>query len=334
MPPGLVPVKVICGAATSFCMTSDGGLVGWGLNDCGQIGCGYIGNGITEGLKKDTTRQRTPTCSPFFGNGTATIQETVHPITLMIRTLLHSHGKSLPRKKNRKKKTKEKKNSTSSSSDTSSSETPASDTSLLWSIVDVCCGDRHCGALTEDGSVVTWGCEARGRLGLGVRTHSSSSSSSGGSSSGYVLEPSVVNVNDGLCIVSLSCGRSHMLCVTDHKEVFSWGDNHSLQLGLGGGERSESGSSSSSSSSTSTSKSKSKSQGSSSANNQISRRRLKTPSLDAGRQQRQLVMKQQRTSRPDSSSSSTTTSFLTESDRIRYDSLHILSQQFYFTGLL
>ena len=39
----------------------------------------------------------------------------------------------------------------------------------------------------------------------------------------------------GLYVTTVSAGRSHMMCVTDHYEVFSWGDNACLQLGIGGG---------------------------------------------------------------------------------------------------
>ena len=85
--------------------------------------------------------------------------------------------------------------------------------------------NTQCGVLTDSGQVWTWGCEERGRLGQGDFR----------SGVGYVLEPSSVNVNDGLFVTTLAAGRSHMLCVTDHYEVFSWGDNSNLQLGHGGG---------------------------------------------------------------------------------------------------
>ena len=49
-------------------------------------------------------------------------------------------------------------------------------------------GDRHCGVLTDHGTVYTWGCEERGRLGLGdVRSGTGN----------YVLEPKAVDVNGG-----------------------------------------------------------------------------------------------------------------------------------------
>ena len=49
-------------------------------------------------------------------------------------------------------------------------------------------GDRHCGLLTDHGTVYTWGCEERGRLGLGdVRSGTGN----------YVLEPKAVDVNGG-----------------------------------------------------------------------------------------------------------------------------------------
>ena len=190
----IVPVQVACGAATSYILTADGGVVGWGLNDCGQIGSGYIGNGLLTGKKKSKRLQMIPTSSPYFGPDYNA--KPIHPISAMIKKLLYGAGK---RTKHQHQK----------------GDRPYA--------VTLVAGDRHAGILTDDGRVFTWGCEERGRLGHGdIR-----------SGTGYVLEPRNVNVNDGLVVTKISAGRSHMMCVTDHYEVFSWGDNANLQLGHG-----------------------------------------------------------------------------------------------------
>lgn len=90
----LVPVQVCCGAASSHVLTSDGSVVGWGLNDCGQIGSGYVGNGLTEGLRKNTRLQHVPTLSPYFGpNRGGEAEKQVHPISAMIKKLLYNAKK-------------------------------------------------------------------------------------------------------------------------------------------------------------------------------------------------------------------------------------------------
>lgn len=88
----MLPVQVCCGAASSYCLTADGSVIGWGLNECGQIGSGYVGNGLESGLRKDTRRQHIPTLSPFFGPDRSQLSTTkkIHPISAMIKKLLYS----------------------------------------------------------------------------------------------------------------------------------------------------------------------------------------------------------------------------------------------------
>ena len=209
---GIVPIQVCCGAASSHVLTADGSVVGWGLNDCGQIGSGYIGNGIKSGKRKDVRRQYIPTLSPYFGPEHHSNEKPIHPISAMIKKMLYSA----------------KLNSGNRGSNLGSKDGEYHHNNhhngRKYGILLVS-GDRHCGVVTDNGEILTWGCEERGRLGQGnVR-----------SGTGFVLIPKIVNINDGLYVTKLAAGRSHMMCITDHYEVFSWGDNVHLQLGHGGG---------------------------------------------------------------------------------------------------
>ena len=166
----LVPVQVCCGAASSHVLTSDGSVVGWGLNDCGQIGSGYVGNGLTEGLRKNKRLQHVPTLSPYFGpNRSGEVGKKIHPISAMIKKLLYNAKKD------------------GNADVNTSNNNPEHVDGRPYGVLLVA-GDRHCGLLTDHGTVYTWGCEERGRLGLGdVRSGTGN----------YVLEPKAVDVNGG-----------------------------------------------------------------------------------------------------------------------------------------
>jgi alpha-tubulin suppressor-like RCC1 family protein len=88
----------------------------------------------------------------------------------------------------------------------------------------VCAGDRHSAVITDMGRVLTWGCGERGRLGVGPLPLRAVQDA-----------PRLTPLT--LYVTALAAGRSHMVAITDHYEVFAWGDNHSLQLGIGERDR-------------------------------------------------------------------------------------------------
>ena len=88
----------------------------------------------------------------------------------------------------------------------------------------VVAGDRHSSVITDTGRVLTWGCGERGRLGVGPLPLRAVQDT-----------PTLIHLT--LFVTALAAGRGHMAAVTDHSEVFVWGDNHSLQLGIGERDR-------------------------------------------------------------------------------------------------
>jgi len=88
----------------------------------------------------------------------------------------------------------------------------------LKHIKQVSCGRNHSLALTELGEVFTFGSPDDGQLGLGDIFEN-------------VLIPTKIESLSN--IKQISCGNSHTLVLNNQGEVFTFGENHSGQLGLG-----------------------------------------------------------------------------------------------------
>lgn len=90
-------------------------------------------------------------------------------------------------------------------------------------VIAVAAGYRFSAALSEDGSVRTWGLNERGQLGLG-RT-------------GEITLPTLVQVVDGSGalegITAIAVGYNHMAALHADGTVYAWGNNAFGQLGEG-----------------------------------------------------------------------------------------------------
>ncbi|KAA8492278.1 Ultraviolet-B receptor UVR8 [Porphyridium purpureum] len=86
-------------------------------------------------------------------------------------------------------------------------------------IQTVSSGDRFSAALTNLGSVYTWGCGSDGQLGHGDFRDS--------------LRPKLVEQLPTRA-VDVKCGHNFMLVLTESREVYAWGSNIYGQLGNGG----------------------------------------------------------------------------------------------------
>ncbi|KAM4012351.1 serine/threonine-protein kinase Nek9 [Anomaloglossus baeobatrachus] len=85
-------------------------------------------------------------------------------------------------------------------------------------IEQVSCGDSHAMVLTRSKCVYSWGCGEYGRLGL--------------DSEDDVSTPQRVEVQRGLCIVSVSCGTDGSFLLTQSGKVLACGLNEHNKLGL------------------------------------------------------------------------------------------------------
>jgi len=91
-------------------------------------------------------------------------------------------------------------------------------------ITDICCGENHTMAVTENGEVYSWGNGQFGQLGHGDL--------------GRQTVPMKIHIDESVKMVKVSAGRRHSVALDDKGRVFVWGCNDLCQLGLktiGGG---------------------------------------------------------------------------------------------------
>ncbi|KAM9733139.1 serine/threonine-protein kinase Nek8 [Menidia menidia] len=86
-------------------------------------------------------------------------------------------------------------------------------------IKSVSCGDLFTICMTDRGIIMTFGSGSNGCLGHGNFND--------------VTQPKIVEELLGYELVQVSCGASHVLAVTNEREVFAWGRGDNGRLGLG-----------------------------------------------------------------------------------------------------
>ena len=91
-------------------------------------------------------------------------------------------------------------------------------------IVSISSGDRHSAAVTNTGSVYTWGCGGDGQCGHGNYLDAA--------------RPKLVEALIGRCIIDVKCGHNFTMVLTSSHEVFAWGNNTYGQLGNNGNGKS------------------------------------------------------------------------------------------------
>ncbi|XP_001600404.1 RCC1 and BTB domain-containing protein 1 [Nasonia vitripennis] len=87
-------------------------------------------------------------------------------------------------------------------------------------VTAIACGSHHSVALTEDGEVYSWGQNNCGQVSSGI-------------SSNQGAPRKVNSALTGKVVVSIACGQTSSMAVTDVGEVFGWGYNGVGQLGIG-----------------------------------------------------------------------------------------------------
>ncbi|XP_012252206.2 RCC1 and BTB domain-containing protein 1-like isoform X2 [Athalia rosae] len=87
-------------------------------------------------------------------------------------------------------------------------------------IVDIACGSHHSMALTDDGEVYAWGQNNCGQVGSGISSHQG-------------VPRKVNSALTGKKVVSIFCGQTSSVAVTESGDVYGWGYNGVGQLGIG-----------------------------------------------------------------------------------------------------
>ncbi|ELR24272.1 BTB/POZ domain containing protein [Acanthamoeba castellanii str. Neff] len=89
-----------------------------------------------------------------------------------------------------------------------------------FKVVQIACGESHSVALTDAGTVYTWGNGLSGQLG-----HCNESS---------VNRPQLVQACLGMKVLYIACGSYHTVALIDTGDVVVWGSNEESQLGIEG----------------------------------------------------------------------------------------------------
>lgn len=89
----------------------------------------------------------------------------------------------------------------------------------LSEVTNVGCGLSSLAAVTQDGSVYTWGRNSEGQLGHGTE-------------GGYILTPRRVRKLAGERVVGVSADNNYMIAWTEHGKTYAWGSNRNNRLGL------------------------------------------------------------------------------------------------------
>lgn len=92
-------------------------------------------------------------------------------------------------------------------------------------VIAISSGDRHSAAVTNTGSVYTWGCGSDGQCGHSVFRD--------------VVRPKLVEHLVGRFVVDVKCGHNFTMAMTTSHEVYAWGNNTYGQLGNNGNGKSD-----------------------------------------------------------------------------------------------
>ncbi|XP_035730999.1 RCC1 and BTB domain-containing protein 1-like isoform X1 [Vespa mandarinia] len=87
-------------------------------------------------------------------------------------------------------------------------------------VIDIACGSHHSLALTDEGEVYAWGQNNCGQVGSGISSNQGA--------------PRKINSSlTGKKVVSITCGQTYSMAVTNNGEIYGWGHNGVGQLGNG-----------------------------------------------------------------------------------------------------
>lgn len=78
-------------------------------------------------------------------------------------------------------------------------------------IIQICCGNKHAGAVTAGGSLFMWGSNANSELGVDTGEEKD------------IAEPLVVQIPGNKPVSMIACGFEHSVCITKDHKAFSWG---------------------------------------------------------------------------------------------------------------
>jgi hypothetical protein len=192
-------VSVCLGGAHAAAIKSDGSLYMWGCNDYGILGTGVIYDSFTEKPVVDPVKILDNVVSVSLGDS--------HSAAVTADGSLYTWGANV--------------NGEIGNGEKAEMFAPPNEQGIptpvkvMDNVVSVSLGNCFSAAITNDGSLYTWGSNGMGQLGNGTKNDS--------------LVP--VKIMDDVMAVSL--GRYHSAAITSDGSLYTWGENGNGQLGNG-----------------------------------------------------------------------------------------------------
>mmetsp|Transcript_15910 Transcript_15910/g.19420 ORF Transcript_15910/g.19420 Transcript_15910/m.19420 type:complete len:606 (+) Transcript_15910:599-2416(+) len=189
--------QIACGSGHTVVLTIDGSVYTWGRGDDGRLGHGDNGWKYVPRLARALAGQviTQVTCGSYHTAAVSNNGELYSWGGGMYGKLGHGNedGCSTPRKV---------------------------EALVGLHIAQIACGSRHTAVVTSSGKLYTWGDKENGVAGHG-------------DVEGYQYTPKLLEKLSNECVVQLSACGFHTGCITEHGEVFTWGEGKFGRLGHG-----------------------------------------------------------------------------------------------------
>ncbi|KAI1945712.1 hypothetical protein LOZ12_006300 [Ophidiomyces ophidiicola] len=202
-PHGTVFVEVAAGDSSSFALTNDGSVYGWGT---------FRGNEGILGFDATTTIQKTPVIIPALKKIKHLACGDNHALALDVKGAVFAWGSGQQNQLGRRIVERTKLNGLH-----------PREFGLPKNITDIGCGAFHSFAIHKSGKVYTWGLNSYGQTAI---------PQGAGSDEAVVLRPEVVKTLTGKNVTQICGGSHHSLAVTSTGECLVWGRVDGFQSGL------------------------------------------------------------------------------------------------------
>jgi regulator of chromosome condensation len=222
LPDGTVFAQVTAGDSTTFALTNDGQVYGWGTfrvspyparrsHRCWHIS--HQGNDGILGFSQKIQIQRTPVLIPGLKKVTQLAAGANHVLALCSNGAVYAWGAGQQHQLGRRIVQRSKLNGL-----------VPREFGLPKGITDVAAGDTHSFAIHKNGKVYTWGLNNYGQTGI---------ADGAGGDEAVILHPTIVtNLQDKGKIIDIDGGQFHSIAVTEEGKCLTWGRVDGFQTGI------------------------------------------------------------------------------------------------------
>ena len=198
---------ITAGSSHTLAVTSLGAVLGWGSNEFGQLG-------------DDTTfRRLKPVATKLTAGVSLVAAGDAHSLALLTNGTVKAWGFNGSGQLGDNTTTLSKIPVDTTTTSVSTDVPPVTSTVPLDGVTAIAVGLHHSLALKSDGSVLSWGRNAAGQLGI--------------NSTVDAKQATAITTLAGASITAITAGHNHSLALRHDGVVYAWGGNESGQLGDG-----------------------------------------------------------------------------------------------------